>query len=281
MSYIKVPYLQVRSNCLIYYELLDPAPGRRSTLPIKKSYSGDMSQGAAKRIKKAIDIFLQKSPERWIYNPVTTRQQKFRLNFVTLTVSDSRNININEGYRKLLKPFLRKIRKSGDFSYIWKAEFQKRGQLHYHVTSNQFIHWQTIRTTWNNLQRKARLLDSYAKVHGHFDANSTDVHAVYKVKDIGSYLSKYMVKPVYDPSYNTSGNKPKLAKGKVWDCSIDLKKQRYSFIPTNEQFQKLQSMKDHGKCDFVDLEHCMIIRMDQPYDVLTLIQKQEYLKWKS
>ncbi len=281
MSYTQVPFLQVRSNCLIYYELLDPMPGSAKSTITKKSYSGDMSQGAAKRIQKAIDIFLQKTPEKWIYNPVTAKHQSFRLNFVTLTVSDSYNIDINEGYRNLLKPFLRKIRKNTNLSYIWKAEFQNRGQLHYHVTSNQFIHWQDIRTTWNNLQRKHRYLDSYAIKHGHFDANSTDVHAVYKIKDIASYLSKYMKKPVFEPKKGSNSGKPKLAKGKVWDCSKDLKKQRFSFTPSNQQFAFLEELKQKKQCKFVELEHCMIIKLKDPLSVLSTLNRVDYQQWLS
>jgi hypothetical protein len=236
------------------------------------AYSGNMAQGSIKRINSAVDILLQKSPERIIWNPVTSKYFPFTINFVTLTISGQRNIGLIEGYETLLKPLLRQLR-GGQFSYIWKAEYQERGQLHYHLTTNQFHHWQDLRNRWNKLQKANGHLDGYAERFGHFNANSTDIHSVYKVRNIGAYLSKYMSKTEPIPATAV------IEKGKVWDCSTDLKGKRFTVIEEMENASKIFDAEASKKAESLYLERCKVIKIKNPVELLTDMQKVEYAKW--
>ena len=280
---MQVPFFQIRSNCIIYYSLPHIQPGRIYKPMVAnlhtKSYRGTMSPGSIKRIRRSIDILIQKSPERIIYNSVSKQYIPFSINFITLTVSARKNINIRDGYENLMKPFLRKLRHTGAISYIWKAEFQKRGQLHYHLTTNRFIEWSLIRNTWNGLQRKHRYLDDYALTHRHFNANSTDVHAVYKINDLGAYLSKYMSKPVYEQQSLKNKNKPIIAKGKVWDCSKDLKKPFFSFTPSFAEELNIDALVDAGKVKIIKLDRCMIFKFNDPLQIVTNSTRASYDAW--
>lgn len=278
---MKIPYIQVRNDCLIYYEIPAVRPGRAYSPLKSKTYSSQVTKGATTRIKKAIDILLQKAQPRIIYNSVTKKHHPFTINFVTLTVSDHKNIGIREGYDNLLKPFLRKIRSTGKLSYIWKAEYQERGQLHYHLTTNQFLPVQKLRNDWNNLQRKNRYLDSFATRFGHYDPNSTDVHAVHQVKNISAYLAKYMSKPVIDPGKQFPGKKPVYEKGKIWDCSKDLKTDRFSYIMDSRTDTALRQAIDQGKVKQINLDHCTIFKLTRPTDILPIPEYKQYIKWKS
>lgn len=254
------PYFQVRHNCLIYYELPPISYGRTDVSFTTKAYSGKVTDSVKKRINKAVDLLIMKSPKKYVFNPVTKKRQPFTLNFITLTVSAIRNISSIEGYVNLLKPFLRRLRikfKDG-ISYVWKCELQKRGQIHYHLTCNRFVHLDWIRKEWNNLQRKHRYLDHYAKIYKSFNPNSTDVHAVWKVRDIASYLSKYLSKS--DPS--------QALKSKVWDCSQDLKMKRYSFIPSDAFVIKINDLVKLGKLELIKLDQCLIYKFKSLKTVL-------------
>ena len=81
-----------------------------------------------------------------------------------------------------------------------------------------FIHWQQVRDKWNNLQRSHGLLDRYYKTTGHYNANSTDIHKVKSIKNLSSYLVKYITKQYQ--------NETSLG-GKVWDCSNNLRGAKY------------------------------------------------------
>lgn len=185
-----------------------------------KPYSGKITKGAKKRLTRALSLFVQSSKQRWIYNTVTQRKQLFQLAFITLTVSDSnRMLTAKEAHSLLLEPFLLYLRRKHQvINYVWKAELQKRGQIHYHITIDQFIEYTAIKDTWNNLQRKAGLLDGYFKKYGTYSPNSTDIHSVKKIKNFEAYMVKYMCKENKDEA---------STDGKVWDCSVTLKRSKY------------------------------------------------------
>lgn len=246
-----IPYFQVRHNCLIYYELpVLRYSGNQSNLLIK-SYSGRVTDHVKKRINRSIDLLIQKSPRKYIFNPVTKKRQPFTLNFITLTVSAIKNISSIEGYVNLLKPFLRKLRtRFKKISYVWKCELQARGQIHYHLTCNRFVHLDWIKSEWNKLQRRNRYLDHYAKLYKTYNPNSTDVHAVWKVNDIASYLCKYLSKS--EPN--------KIITSKVWDCSKDLKIKRFSFVPSDSFIIKINDLVRLGQLELVKLDQCLIYK---------------------
>lgn len=265
-----IPHFQVRHNCLIYYELPCITYGRTYTKFERKAYSGKVTDGARKRINRAVDLLIQKSPKRIIYNSITKKRQPFTINFVTLTVSAIKIISSIDGYKNLLKPFLRKLRVKfkSKISYVWKCELQKRGQIHYHITTNRFIDLNWIKNEWNKLQRKHRYLDHYAKIYKSYNPNSTDIHAVWKVNDVASYLCKYLSK--VDPTQKI--------KSKVWDCSNDLKIKRFSFIPNDKFVIKINSLVKAGKVSMVNLDRCLIFKTK---DVKALLERNELLNLKN
>lgn len=227
MSY-QLPVLQVRSKIIVQYYQYQQLGGYNSRLKIfqqqnmkeqrTQAYSGKLTQGAAKRLRKAIELLCMSIKPITILNPVTKRYHKHRLSFITLTISQHKNITAQEAYSKCLAPLLRYLREKHKMNtYVWKAEVQKRGQIHYHITTPTFLHWQQLRDTWNNLQRKAGYLNDYHSKKGHYNANSTDIHEVRHVTDLASYLMKEFAKSIQNP--NTDG--------KVWDCSLNLKKHKY------------------------------------------------------
>lgn len=212
----------------------------------KKQYSGQVTAGMQKRITKAVNLLILTAKERVIWNEVTGREQKHKLSFITLTISENeRNLEAREAYDSLLKPFLKwMVRTKGVKTYIWKAELQKRGQVHYHITTHSFLNWKEIREKWNYLQRINGLLESFYSKHGHYDPNSTDVHEVYKKSDLTSYLIKYIAK---------ADSKKEKTTGKLWDCSENLKGVNYpDYEISNEQakFMEWISREGYLKSDY-------------------------------
>lgn len=196
------------------------------------TYSGQVKLHTKKRISKTINILLQSAEKQIIKNPITKRKEVFKINFITLTISaEERKITAKEAYNKLLKPFIQYLTKTkGVKSYIWKAELTKKGQIHYHLTTTTWIHWSDIRNKWNYLLGKNNLLDHYISVHKHANANSTDVHKVYKIKNISAYLHKELTKSIQNETATT---------GKIWDCSTNLKGQKYFTVPFDEKHERI------------------------------------------
>lgn len=119
------------------------------------------------------------------------RMIDYKLVFITLTLSSAQIHSDKEIKQRLLQPFIRIMRKRWNvINYVWKAEAQDNGNIHFHITTHRYIHWSEIRDTWNALQESL----GYITRSKSGNPNSTDVHAVYKKKNVAAYISGEMCK---------------------------------------------------------------------------------------
>lgn len=279
---------QVRYNSLILWDQWQGAhPGRKLSddpVPINRSaYSGDITTGSKKRLRRVLDVFLQLSPRRYVTNPATEKRMLFQLAFVTLTVSSPRIISHSEASKTCLAKFLRFLRVQ-KAAYIWKAELQKSGQIHYHVTINQPIHHAKIRSEWNKYQEAAGYLREFEQEHGHKSPNSTDIHSVGNVKDLQAYIVKYISKGVSIPAPGGKGlfeaGFPFLPEikidGKVWDCSESLKQIKL-FQAEDDQ----DIWNEAGKYGYQkSLDQCGIVVGVKPESYLSKSNLKKYRHWQ-
>jgi len=283
-----VTCFQVRYNSLIMWDQWQgPATRRKLEEDIihisKQGYQGDMTAASKKRLKKRLDVLLQLSPRHYETNPATMKRMMFQLAFVTLTMSADEIIDHKTAHSKCLTKFTRWLNTLG-ITYIWKAELQKSGQIHYHVIINKPIHYRDIRDKWNRFQDEAGYLIKYEEQNGHKDANSTDVHAVAHVKDLHQYISKYISKSNKcfiddyencDPSGIPSKKEVKI-NGKVWDCSQALKA-----IKMYQAEDDQDVWNEAGKYgEQKTLDQCGIVLNVNPESYLSKYHKAAYNKWK-
>lgn len=257
------PMIQIRSNAILLYNQIQGDPTTKRNLLNYETYQGKTSGTSQKNIRKAVDILMQISPERIIWNPVSNRRMKHRLTFITLTIpGKEKHIEAKAGHKLLLEPWLRDMRRKQNLkSYIWKAEFQKNGQLHYHITTPEFITYYTIRDYWNYRLSECGLLEKWKIDHPTSLPNSTDVHSVRKLNNIKAYLIKYLSK----------NNQDKETKGKIWDCSKNIKGAKYfSFEELEQVFSKIDQSK------LVVNDYCAILNTPNPLSYLTEDLKEKY-----
>lgn len=179
------------------------------------AHNGKISMKADKKCRNAINWLLCASEPKKVFHSLTGRWFDFKVNFITLTIPDTdAPIKEHDFKTKLLNPWLTLMRKyHGLKNYIWKMEFQKNGKLHLHLTSDTFIHYSIIRGTWNKLLASNAMLTRFAREHGHLNPNSTDIHSVRSVRNLGAYIAKYMTK---DPGLR------KKIRGRIWGCNYEL-----------------------------------------------------------
>ena len=147
-----------------------------------------------------------------------------------MTLSAKQHNTDEEIKSKLLNNFLTTARRSWKMKdYIWKAEKQENGNIHFHILTNVYIKHLDIRKVWNSIQNKSgfNYVDIYSKNMQEFfkngfksfpndkrtkekqlavyeenklinwtNPNSTDIHALYKIRNISAYMSKYLAKSV-------------------------------------------------------------------------------------
>lgn len=178
--------------------------------------TGKLSHGAKKRLKQSIELLIDISPKKWFTVPSTGKRFQFQITFLTLTLSAPQgNIPDKTITKTLLDPLLQILRRKYKCkSYVWRAEKQKNGNLHYHITTNQYIPYDTIRDDWNRIQEKLGFITKFSEKNGHTNPNSTDIHSVRGIRDLARYMIKYMSKDVPESQ---------RVYCKQWDCSKDLK----------------------------------------------------------
>ncbi len=184
------------------------------------AYSGLITKGSAKRLRKAINILISLSEWKTATHFKSGIEFQFKINFITLTLpSPQGNVTDKDLKSSCLQPWLKYWRrKTKGMSYVWRAERQKNGNLHFHICTDRYIYYKDIRDTWNRNIARFGFIDQFERNHGHRDPNSTDVHSINKIEDLAGYLVKYMAK--LDPA-------EQKIEGKVWDSSANIKKANY------------------------------------------------------
>jgi hypothetical protein len=229
--------------------------------------------------------------------------QKHRLSFITLTISQFHDVNTREAYKKCFIPFMQWLRRTKKVTtYVWKSELQQRGIIHYHITTPAWISYTEIRDKWNNLQRSAGYIAVYRARqliwHRHgFKArpelfkhwplkkqqaayqkgmesnwenpNSTDIHEVRKVNDLSGYLKKEFCKTI----------QATVDKGKIWDCSRNLKHYKYYTVEESEYIHhSISDLLDKGTVTPIKADSCIVIKMKKEdiSQVINIKQVREY-----
>ena len=162
------------------------------TPPTSFNYTkGLLSYQSTKRLKKALELLIYTAKYKTVFVKSTNSYFRYKLNFVTLTLPSKQIHTDRQIVKDCLSPFLEAWQKGRKgFLYVWKAEVQDNGNLHFHITTNSFIHYEKLRKRWNKAVEKL----GYVTRSSLQNPNSTDVHAVQNKSNLASYLASYMSK---------------------------------------------------------------------------------------
>lgn len=195
-DYTEIPYIKFHPSRAIFYTRLDPEPthSHNSTSFTELHEAKQpplLSRKAKTRLQLAINTMTELSRWKKVKKPDTKKFFPFKINFITLTLPAATKMTDREITKKALSEFLRKWKKRNPkLLYVWKAEVQDNGRLHYHLTTNQYYHAKKLRRDWNKQLQKIGI--EHPKLST--QANSTDVHAVKNIKNLAAYLTTYMGK---------------------------------------------------------------------------------------
>lgn len=150
-----------------------------------------LSHKAGRNLRDAIDTLLCFASWKTVFVKSTESYFRYKVNFITLTLPSKQVHSDKEIIKECFNPFLRawRRRRKG-LLYIWKAEVQDNGNIHFHITSNAFYHYRKLRRDWNSYINRLGYVDRSNLE----DPNSTDVHSVKNIKNLGAYLSSYYLK---------------------------------------------------------------------------------------
>jgi len=237
-----IPCLKVYTNQTINYAKYI-GQKRDKKPPDDTATSIPLSEQSVRRIRRVVDFMADTARWKKVWCEEKKEHVWFRLGFLTLTLpapqlkpygqihcqllqagiineaaetlADSDFKYTDENLKSFcLNHFLTVLREKYNVSkYLWKAESQKNGNIHFHILIDKFIHWKTLQYVWNRVLSKTSLIDEFEKKHGHRNPPTIEIHSVRKVKSIRKYITKYLSK---------SEVRKRKINGRRWACSEEL-----------------------------------------------------------
>lgn len=225
----------------------------------KRYHNFEISEAGRKRMILKIN---------WLYFLAKSRNKKtskgldifnFKINFLTFTLPSKQMHPTSDITKNCFNQILTELRESYNLeNFVWRLEFQKNGNVHYHLVTDVYIDYYQVLKKWNRIIGKLGYTQAYKEKHvamslndyyneyhqeGKDDflvlkeryargrasswsiPNSVDVKAVAGSKKIAFYISKYFSKKektkVKCNSLDNMGNSMGL---RLWFCSRSLSK---------------------------------------------------------
>ena len=277
--------VQVRPNGFLTYSDRDENQGDNENLKAGREklthggYNGTMSSKAVSSVKKYVTNWVT-ALNAQAGNPFERLEaQAKRLRFVTLTLPATQQHSDQELKRVFSSWFLVMLkRKYGVENYVWRAETQKTGGLHFHVMIDKPVPHKELRRIWNDCITPLGYISRYRanqkawhsngfkvrrELFGSWSAaaqrkaynegqesnwsspNTTDIHALQNVKNVVAYVVKYVSK-----------NSPSRAvEGRLWGCSDGLRSlERFTVKEEPGLLQLLAKSVEDGDAQLVSGE---------------------------
>lgn len=173
----------------------------------------------------------------------------YRLGFITLTLPSQQNHDDEFIKEHMLQPFLYWLKRNYNAAYVWKAETQLNGNIHFHITVDTFIHHRPLASKWNGIMMKYGYCIAFNDGSNNMGNASTQIKSIKNEKGlagiIGGYLTKNSIEEKYhndlcqkrttlhqllQNSYGVSCNiltkkhYTRFVVGRLWACSESLSK---------------------------------------------------------
>jgi len=285
-----------------------------------ENYTGELSPHAQHRLKRAVSYMLYiAKPKRVKGFRTTAKSQGFtteyekgqqhrkavayRLTFITLTLPAPQQHPDQQVKGLALHQFLIEVLQKWKADlYLWKAEKQGNGNIHFHILTTRYIPHAQLRAAWNRIINKhpLRYVDRYSakmkeffkdgfrmlpndrrteatqrkayeknKANGWTEPNSTDIHALYRVRNVAAYISKYLSKDVSNHARSQQCNQLMAALRAAQESKANVLKSLMAYgifdgsdpavapllAPFNQQIEsvqkQLQELKKSGVAGYI------------------------------
>src|SRR5690606_30217452 len=217
---------------------------KKKYFPFELKKLGTVSNSTAKRMRKLIENSV--NAVYFGYDWKKDYKSQPYLTFLTTTLP-AKQVHTDKVIKRAFTLFLENLVKTYKVKfYLWKAEAQANGNIHFHVLIDRFVEHTTVRRLWNAQMERLGYVKTYAKnmiekgfvynqnskksrelqhldyllnkKNGFNNPNSTDIHSLKGIKNVAGYMIKYMTK-------NEENKRPIL--GRLWGCSRNIKFLKY------------------------------------------------------
>jgi hypothetical protein len=229
VSYSEIIFDKPRKRQKVeFIDVNRPIEEQKSFLNSTRKAEGKVSEQAKRKIGKAIEYLVTIASEKKVHEKLSNKTVIFKLAFLTLTLPSKQIHPDTEIINTCLNSFFNECRKVYNVrNYVWRAEKQKNGNIHFHIITDKFIPYYEARNRWNRIVNKLGYVDRFQAIHGSKQPNSTDIHSTRKIKNLKTYLVKYMAKDHNpEPNEQTTNESTTQQTGRIWGCNHELSQTR-------------------------------------------------------
>lgn len=241
----KIPTIKINPNSIIVYDELQgfftskdrkiyidsthyfiPESSKKNLE--NNNHNGFLSEKATSRLKNSIKYLFWLSGVFKIEKKTIKTQAYKKVSLLTLTLASQQRHTDNYIKEKMLNQFLIELKKyNKNLLYVWRAEKQENGNIHFHILINIFIPLNLLYSIWNRIQNKEGYIQPYTEKHQNLSfidycklyppktpaqvtqrrkayikgqqnnwkaPNSIDIHSLKDVKKSYAYCCKYISK---------------------------------------------------------------------------------------
>lgn len=250
---IYIPFIKISNNSIVTYSLPTTRPQRTEAQKetqknlTRGKFTGEISEKSRRQLSKRAQNWLLSIQEAKKEGINTKGKERNYTTFVTLTLAAKQQHTDNEIKRKLLNTFIIYVKRQFNVKeYIWRAEAQKNGNIHFHLFIDKYIHYSQLRHMWNGIQETLGYISEFERSHHHRNANSTDIERIRSVKGASIYVAKYISK----------ASQYRKIEGRLWGCSDGLKGVLdFTDIADSRHWKLISAVKAEPKIKTVVGEH--------------------------
>lgn len=222
----------------------------------------------------------QKNARKCVENMVATvlmnydkkvhyKKQQY-LSFMTLTLPIKQR-HTDKVFRKLLVRMIENLVKTYKVKYyLWRAEPQANGNIHFHVLLDRFVFYKKVNQLWCRQLEKLGYISEYQKSKNTTELPpATEIRSLRSVKNTANYILTYMTKP-------EQGKRAIL--GQLFGASNLTKKLEYpKFYDTDKAFRSLKAMIDKKEVTPVLIDEFFSVFKGKVFD---LIKTKYFNLWR-
>lgn len=214
-----------------------------------KKYTGKVTIKGISSMRSAVGWLISLAKSKRAFNEKYNSWFDFRVCFITLTLSSPQMHDDKAIKRNMLNQFIVVAKRRWSMSnYVWRAEPQKNGNIHFHILTDVYLPHKELREVWNNIQYSNGYVNEAMLSK---NPNSTDIHSLKTIGNVAAYVSKYCTK---------EDETRRKIEGKIYGVSDGLNRVKACQIVLDEtKASELRKVVKKRKVELVKKDYAIVL----------------------